>query len=227
MSYSIPIEIKTYESSVDSFKDYIMNLNPKNDTMIFLSEKCYSLLKENSIYLEQKDTKVFKQHNNNSNTKSYIETINIDSSNWSFLKNIFSADYHYEYSNGIPKKVVIIISEDEKKHLYDNISVSVIEPNNVESPVDCIINIPDYFEDSIVFLNVSSYQRLKRNTNIISNYCYLERLIWNADERYPGGEIMLHCVNTSSLYLIYSMNFPFFSKNFSFNKIPMAIYFIS
>ena len=227
MSYGIPIEIKQFPKDNFSFKDFVKELNVRNDTMIFLSENCYAWLKDTSIYIEQQVTKVFRQQDNHNYTKAYIETINIVSSNCSLLKNIFSNDYNYEYSNGIPKKVIIIMMEDEQSDFNHDISVSVIEPNKAENPVDCIIDNPDLFEDSIVFLNSKSYEKLKRNTNTISNLYCLERLIWTPDDRYPGGDIMLHCLNFESLYMICDMNFSFFTKRFRFSKVPNAIYFIA
>lgn len=227
MSYCIPLEVKVFPNDACSFKDFIKEQNIRNDTMIFLSENCYAWLKNNSIYIEQQVTKVFRQQDKHDDTKAYIETINIVSSNCSFLKNIFSNDYVYEYSNGIPKKVLIIMMENEQKDFKNDISVSVIEPDEAENPVDCIINNPNLFEDSIVFLNSKSHQKLKRNTNTISNLYCLERLIWTPDDRYPGGDIMLHRLNYESLYMICDMNFPFFTKRFRFSKVPKAIYFIS
>lgn len=226
MSYCIPIEVKTLSNTAASFKDFIKRLNARNSSMIFLSESCYSLLKNNSVCIEQKNSKVFSQEDTNKKTKSFIETINIDSSNCSFLKSIFSNDYIYEYKNGIPKKILLIITEDEDLHDYQDIFASVIVTNDSESSVDCIINNPSAFENSVVFLTSKSYNRLKANTNTISNFYCLERLLWAPDDKYPGGNVMLHCINNASLYLIYHMSFPFFTKNFSFNQIPQSIFFI-
>lgn len=227
MSYPVPLEIKVFPQNVSSFKDFIKNLNIRNDIMIFLSQGCYDWLKSTSLCIGQEETKVFRQQDIHNYAKSYIETINIDSSNCSFLRSILSKDYNYEYINGIPKKVIMLMSEDEYTDLNIDISVSVIEATNSESPVNCIIDNPNIFEDSIVFLSASGYERLEKNTNTISNIYSLERLIWEPDDKYPGGHILLHRVNPKSLYIIYAMSFPFFKKSFTFKKIPKHIYFIA
>lgn len=225
MYYYIPIEVKTFSACKDTFKDFIKKIGAKSNTMIFLSEGCYSWLKNNSICFEQKKGKIFKHGTKNNIT--YIETINIVSSNCSFLKSIICDSYNYNYLNGIPKKIFIVNLENEQLDFFNNISASVIgHPDKALSPVNCIIDSPDLFEDSIVFLNCDSYRRLKNNTSTVSNFQNLERLTWLCDERYPGGDIMLHCLNYGSLYMICSMHFPFFTKDFYFNQAPKAIYFI-
>lgn len=226
MSYTIPIEVKTFSKHKGTFKDFIKKMGTRNNSMIFLSENCYSWLKENSMLFEEKNSKILVQCLNN--TRAYIETINIVSSNCSFLKSLLCDEFYYEYLNGIPSKIFVIILEDEKKDSYNNICATVIEPEDTaQSPVNCIMDYPNTFDDSIVFLDKHSYQRLKRNTNTVSNLYNLERLTWLSDERYPGGNIMLHCLNCDSLYAICSMNFPFFHRNFHFDKVPKAIYFIA
>ena len=226
MSYQIPLEIKVFPQNVNSFKDFIKSLNIRNDIMVFLSQGCYSWLKDNSTCINQEDSKVFSQQDND-NITAYISTINIDSSNCSFLKNILSKDYNYDYTNGIPKKVIILMTEYEYANSTQDISVCVIESTNKENPVDCIIDNPDLFDNSIIFLTPDSYKSLKKNTNTISNLYSLERLIWAPDDTYPGGDILLHRINCNSLYIIYTMIFPFFKRCFSFKQIPKSIYFIS
>lgn len=226
MSYSIPLEIKVFPQSISSFKDFVKSLNIRNDIMLFLSQGCYSWIKANSICINQDDSKVFSQQDND-NIISYISTINIDSSNWSFLKNIISKDYNYEYTNGIPKKVIILMTDFEYEDSSQVTSACAIETSIEENPVDCIIDNPDIFDDSIVFLSSIAYKRLKKNTSTISNVYSLERLIWEPDYKYPGGNILLHRVNQNNLYIIYAMHFPFFKKNFAFKQSPKHIYFIS
>ena len=227
MLHSIPVEIKIFPKGSSFFKEFFVSLNVTNHTMIFLSENCYDWLKENSIYMENPITKVFRLRDNPNDTATYIETINIVSSNCSFLKNIFSNDYNYDYSNGIPKKIIILSLEDEKSNFDYNISAYNLESGKTDNPVNCIIDSPQSFEDSIVFLNSNSYERLEKNTNTISNVFALERLIWSPDNDYPGGNIMLHCLTHKSLYMICDMKFPFFTKSFHFDKVPKLIYFIS
>jgi len=227
MSYSIPIEFRTLPPGTYYLENFIKKLKLKNDTMVFLSENCYSWLKANSTCMEQPTAKVFMQHDTKDNSKAFIETINVDSSNCSFLKSFLSSTYHYEYTNGIPKKILILLLDNEKNNFHYDIFVSVLEPDKNESPVECIIDQPALFENSIVFLNSTSYKRLKRNSNTISNIYNFERLIWEPDERYPGGDIMLNCLNLGNLYVICNMSFSFFTKNFSFSSSPKAIYFIS
>lgn len=227
MSYAVPLETTIFPQELLSFKDFIKSLNIKNDNLIFLSQGCYNWLKQNSLCITNSETKVFREHNTQTNAKAYIETINIDSSDCSFLKNILSKDYNYEYTNGIPKKVIVLLLENEYVISNEDISACVIESNNSENPVDCIIETPDLFEDSIVLLSAAGYKRLKANTNTISNVYSLERLVWEPDYKYPGGNIILHRVTPNSLYIMYSMNFPFFRKSFTFKQLPKHIYFIS
>jgi len=226
MNCSVPINVCVLPTKTTNLADFIKELNVQSDTMVFLSENCYSHLKNNSVYIDQKNAKVFRQHDSQNNTKAYIETKNIDSSNCSFLRNIFTNDYIYEYSNGIPSSITMIILEDEIDDFNPSIAASIIECDKDDSPVNCIINNPSKFEDSIVFLSSSGHEKLKKLTNTVSNVYAIERLVWNADNNYPGGNILLNCLNPDSLYIICNMNFPFFTKNFGFNSIPKAIYFI-
>lgn len=225
MSYLVPIELKVLPKKISTLKDFVKTLNLSNDIMVFLSENCYSWLKKNSTYINNSPSKVFIQYGP-SNKRNYIETINIDSSNCSFLKSIFCCNYQYEYSNGIPRKIIMIILENEIKSFSSEISAYVITTPDAENPVNCIINDSSLFDDSIVFLNSKSYHNLKKNTNTISNNYSFERLTWTPDDTYPGGSIMLDCLNYGSLYMICNMDFPFFSKDFCFDKVPKKIIFI-
>lgn len=223
MSYSIPINLKVLPKEILCITDFLMNLKIKSNTMVFLSEGCYSWLKLNSTHLEQSTAKIFLQLDNSKSTKDFIEIINIDSSNCSLLKSVFSSRFHYEYTNGVPKEIILITLDNEETI---DINVNIIEPEHNLSPVECIINNPDIFEEAIIFLNATSYERLKRNTNTISNVSHIERLIWNADIFYPGGSIVLHELNYGNLYCLNNMCFSFFTKNFAFKKLPTTIYFI-
>lgn len=223
MSYSIPISLKVLPKENLCITDFLIQLKVKSNTMIFLSEGCYSCLKLNSTPLERSNVKTFVQYDNSQNVKDFIEIINIDSSNCSFIKSIFSSRLNYQYTNGVPKEIILIELENE---FTKEITANVIEPEKISSPVDCIIDNPSIFQDSIVFLNSSSYERLKRNTNTISNVSHIERLTWNADNYYPGGSIILHELNYGNLYCINNMSFSFFTQNFAFKELPTTIYFI-
>ena len=59
MSYYIPIEVKTFSESKESFRDFIKKISAKGSTMIFLSENCYDWLKSNSMFFEENNRKVF------------------------------------------------------------------------------------------------------------------------------------------------------------------------
>ncbi len=226
MSYSIPIEMCFLPETSINFSSFLQTLKLKNSYMILLSEKCYSKLKENSTYVNSKYYKAFVQTTNIPNSCDYIEISNLVSSNCCLVNSISSSCLRYKCSSCIPKKILIIITEEEKFDYESKPMAIAIESDLSESPIDCIINSPNLFDNCIAFLTENAYNRLRKNTNSLSCYLNVERLIWCSDENYYGGDITLQNINCT-LSIISHIYFEEVKKTFHTQNLPSKIYFIT
>ena len=226
MSYSVPTTIYQLPKWCNNLTNFLKRLKIKNNFMILLSENCYSKLKSNSTYVNSKTVKAFLQQTHVINVFDYIEIVNIASSGCCLIKSISSSNLKYKYNVSIPKEIIIIVTEEEIE-CTTQIFTNILEPDKTESPVDCILDDPDIFKNSIVFFTQDAYIRLRKNTSEFSCYSNIERLIWSCDGNYYGGEITLSSINCNNLYIIIQMYFESLKKTFGFNNLPSTIYFIT
>lgn len=195
-------------------------------TMVLISPNCYHTILNNSTTTPVNPNCPHANnfiHQTEDGTLS-ISLIHLYSANWVFLEYLHYNSFEHTNFGYIPTNIIFVAYEEE--FIHKDISAEILRANDYESPADCIMQDLPEFKNSLFFLTEEAYLKLKGNTSTISNYCGMERLIWNPDDSYPGGNIMLHSLNGNYLHYVEGMSFPFIERDFSSEGLPNSVYFV-